>query len=544
MALKFSMVLTAVDRASAPLKRIRDTAQRMVGQSGLGGVGRAGGVAGRGLDRLRSSATRLSSSVRATAAGLVSGTRRLRVWGATAEYAASAAGRLARKMGSVAKSGIKWGGLAIAGGAAFGLKKVIEISSQFEQFQVILEKTEGSAAGAQKAMDWVKDFGAKTPYEIGEVMEAFVKLRAYGIDPTQGTLKSLGNASSAMGKDLMSAIEMIADAQTGEFERLKEFGIRASKAGDKVTFSYQNNGKTMTKVAKATGTEIEKALTGIFDERFGGMMDRQSKTMAGMWSNMKDQAANFFLSIGNAGFADTLKARLGSVLETVNAMAADGRLAAWAENISAKLSVMTEKAFDFIQNTDWKRVADGLMSIVNATVAVVEGLTKIIAKTSELGLITRAKLAGVREANPFSTRKGREDARAFRQAAERELGRPVTGAGERERDAGQVTATASNRRRAEETRRRAGLRPLARGAPPVRGRAGLLGPPSAARLQQLIKPQPVEVGGKVGINVKASPELTTRLERIESSNRNVPLQFGSSGYGRAAVRGLSLLGVG
>ena len=34
-------------------------------------------------------------------------------------------------------------------------------------------------------------------------------------------------------------VEGLLDAQTGEFERLKEFGIRASKEGDKVKFSFR-----------------------------------------------------------------------------------------------------------------------------------------------------------------------------------------------------------------------------------------------------------------------------------------------------------------
>ena len=35
-----------------------------------------------------------------------------------------------------------------------------------------------------------------------------------------------------MGKDLSQMIEAVADATTGEFERLKEFGIKAGKEGD------------------------------------------------------------------------------------------------------------------------------------------------------------------------------------------------------------------------------------------------------------------------------------------------------------------------
>ena len=46
-----------------------------------------------------------------------------------------------------------------------------------------------------------------------------------------------GDTASAMGKSLDDMVEAVADAATGEFERLKEFGIRASKNGDRVSFT-------------------------------------------------------------------------------------------------------------------------------------------------------------------------------------------------------------------------------------------------------------------------------------------------------------------
>lgn len=117
---------------------------------------------------------------------------------------------------------------AAAGMAALG-RSVISTSAQFEGYAATLETIEGSSDKAQKSLAWISDFAKKTPFEVAELTEAFVRLRAYGMDPTSGLMESLGDASSAMGKSLMSAVEMIADASTGEFERLKEFGIRASQ---------------------------------------------------------------------------------------------------------------------------------------------------------------------------------------------------------------------------------------------------------------------------------------------------------------------------
>ena len=124
-------------------------------------------------------------------------------------------------------------------------------ASDFERYQTILETVEGSSRKAQRSMDWISRFAVKTPFELDQVTDAFVKLRAYGLDPTGGLLRSLGDAASAMGKPIMQAVEAIADAVTGENERLKEFGVKARTKGDTITYEYTFKGETKTVQANA-----------------------------------------------------------------------------------------------------------------------------------------------------------------------------------------------------------------------------------------------------------------------------------------------------
>ena len=60
-------------------------------------------------------------------------------------------------------------------------------------------------------------------------MQGFTKLVALGLNPSQRAMESYGNTAAAMGKDLSQMIEAVADAATGEFERLKEFGIKSKR---------------------------------------------------------------------------------------------------------------------------------------------------------------------------------------------------------------------------------------------------------------------------------------------------------------------------
>ncbi|MDG4813775.1 hypothetical protein P8629_12270, partial [Hydrogenovibrio sp. 3SP14C1] len=85
-----------------------------------------------------------------------------------------------------------------------------------------LETIEGSQEKAKASLDWIAGFAKKTPYDLAQVTESFVKLKAYGIDPiADDALRILGDTGSAMGKSLDQAVEAFADAATGEFERLK-----------------------------------------------------------------------------------------------------------------------------------------------------------------------------------------------------------------------------------------------------------------------------------------------------------------------------------
>lgn len=268
----------------------------------------------------------------------------------------------------------------------------VDTAAEFERLQTILTTLEGgNVTKAKQAFGWISEFAAKTPYDIKQVSEAFVRLRAYGIDPIKGdTLKTLGDTAASMGKDVMAAVEAIADAVTGENERLKEFGIKAAKQGGQIIYSYTDRaGKQRQKAVDASNRElIRSTLTAIWNEKYAGAMEAQSKTWAGMMSNMGDQWTRFTSSVMAAGLFDWMKTEVGGILDELNKAAADGRLQAWAKQtgtaikeafisfkefaIEAKSAVIATK--DFVGG--WQNLGKILGSISLApTIASVGSLT-------------------------------------------------------------------------------------------------------------------------------------------------------------------------
>ncbi len=449
--------------------------------------------------------------------------------------------RLGQGIGSLTRAAAGWAVTAGAAGAAASggfFAQVVRVSSQFEQFAIILENTEGSAEAARRSMAWVQDFAKSTPFELDQVMQAYVALRSYGIDPTNGSLRVLGDTAAGMGKPVMQAVEMMADAMTGEFERLKEFGVRARVEGDRVTFTYRQNGRELTRTARNSSAEIERALTGILGDRFGGMMERQSKTLAGMWSNIKDQASAFMLRIGQAGMFDRLKARTEAFLNRIAGAEGSPRMEQWAQRMSDNMGVLVDRAFDFVENTDWMAVANGIAAITGALITVVGWIGKAASAWAAWRRdVDRRQLEGIVN-NSWVSAEERQQARRTLDRMNREddaaAGRRPTYPGNEYPIGMRVPRGAAGQRGG------ANQQPIGAFAPWNRQRqqtqpGALLRRPGGASASPwmsgrgpvrsgVTRPQPVRVGGRMDLRVSMSPQLEGRLTRLESANRDVPIR--------------------
>lgn len=204
------------------------------------------------------------------------------------------------------------GGVSVAGTVA-GL---VSVNREVEKFRASLETVTGSQAAAQKSFDQILEFTKTTPFQVDQVTDSFIRLKSYGLDPSMAALQSYGNTASAMGKSLNQVIEAVADAATGEFERLKEFGIKASSEGDRVSFTFQG----MTTTVEKNAAEIEAYLQSIGNIEFAGAMQKQMDTLDGRLSNMRDSFYRLAISVGEAGLNDLLREATTEVGELAGAI--------------------------------------------------------------------------------------------------------------------------------------------------------------------------------------------------------------------------------
>ena len=193
---------------------------------------------------------------------------------------------------------------ALAGATGFGLlvKGTIETNREFQSLEASLSTFLGSTEKAEKAFGILQQFAATTPFALREVVSGFNKLIARGLNPSIQALTAFGNIASGTGKTLDQFVEAAADAAVGEFERLKEFGIKARSEGDKVVFTFKGVETEVTK----SGAAISDFLVTLGETEFAGAIEKQSQTLNGAFSNLGDSFDMFKKQIGEAGFNEAL----------------------------------------------------------------------------------------------------------------------------------------------------------------------------------------------------------------------------------------------
>lgn len=166
---------------------------------------------------------------------------------------------------------------------------------EFAKYEAVLRNTFQSQEKANDAMKMLQQLAANTPSSLQEWTEGYIKLVNRGLQPTSQELTNLGDLAASQGKSLDQLIEAVLDAMTGENERLKEFGIKASKEGEKTQFTF-----------RGVTTEVRNSEDAIKDyllslgrlEGVAGSMAVQMNELEGIQSNLGDTMDVFFNNVG------------------------------------------------------------------------------------------------------------------------------------------------------------------------------------------------------------------------------------------------------
>jgi len=152
----------------------------------------------------------------------------------------------------------------------------------------------GNKALAQEVTSWLESFAAATPFEMEDLFPAMT--RAIGVSEgdinlAQRLVKLAADmAGLTPGKTVQEAMEALADAQMGEFERMKEFNMKFTK-------------EQMDAIGGFTGFLAEA------ESKFSGGAEKLSRTASGRLNTITDTIKTLFRSTGT-GILEALKPRI------------------------------------------------------------------------------------------------------------------------------------------------------------------------------------------------------------------------------------------
>lgn len=190
--------------------------------------------------------------------------------------------------------------LAGAAAAAFATgsiaKGIVSQYMAYEKYRTVLTTFLGSQQKANKELERLQNLANVLPQDLQDVTEAFTILQRNGIDTSNKSLTAFSNIATANGKSLTQLGEAVADALTGEFERLKEFGIKVSRENGKFVAKI---GDQQVAVGNST-TELVNGLQQLGAEggKFGGAAAANADTLSQSFSNLQGSVFSTAVTIG------------------------------------------------------------------------------------------------------------------------------------------------------------------------------------------------------------------------------------------------------
>ena len=177
--------------------------------------------------------------------------------------------------------------------AVFGLNSTLEGSS------LALETMLGSSKAAGDQLNRLKQFATATPFELPQLLEAQQRLLAFGfgVGDVIPLLTNLGDAAAGLNlgggglSRLVTAIGQIqakGKVQGDELLQLTEAGVPGLQLLAKHLGKTADETQKLVSAGKIPAGVFLEAFQAFAQANFGGLMQKQSRTLEGAASNIKD----------------------------------------------------------------------------------------------------------------------------------------------------------------------------------------------------------------------------------------------------------------
>lgn len=255
---------------------------------------------------------------------------------------------------------------AAAIGVGFSAKEFIskaaQIRGEFQKLEVAFTTMLGSKEQAEKLMEQMVRTSATTPFSLQDVAGGAKQLLAYGIEAERvnETLIRLGDIAAGLSIPLGDLVYLYGTTRaqgrlyTEDFNQFTSRGIpMIEMLADKFGVA-ESEVKGLVEAGKVGFPEVQEVIEKLTNEggKFGGLMEAQSKTIAGQISNIEDSIETMFNEIGkaNEGVINEALSGVSSLIENYEKV---GTVIASLVAVygTYKVAVMTVTALQSLQAT-------------------------------------------------------------------------------------------------------------------------------------------------------------------------------------------------
>ncbi|WP_276679758.1 tape measure protein [Empedobacter brevis] len=212
------------------------------------------------------------------------------------------------------------------------VSQLVKVRGEFEQLEIAFTTMLGSKEKADSLMQEIVTFAATTPFGLQSTSEATKMLLAYGesADTALDTMRKLGDIASGVGIPLKDIAYLYGTTMTqGRLytQDLNQFlgrGIPMMDELAKILGVSKNEVKGLVEAGKVGFPEVQKVIDNLTasGSMFGGLMEAQSKSVAGQIEQLKDAVDVMFNEIGkdSQGFVTSIISGASSVVENYEAI--------------------------------------------------------------------------------------------------------------------------------------------------------------------------------------------------------------------------------
>lgn len=243
------------------------------------------------------------------------------------------------------------------------LMAMFQTGDQAERLNVQLKAVMGSLEGGKQASTWIQNFAKNTPLQLDEVTQVFVRLKAFGIDPMNGSMQGIVDQAYKLGggfEEVQGISLALGQAwakqklQGEEILQLIERGVPVWQLLEQVTGKNTAELQKLSEAGKLGRDTISALMNEIAAQSSGAAANNMS-LLSGLISNAQDNLAKFYRMVAENGALTWLKNQLASLNREFEQMAQDGRLQAWAKRLSDGFITMGETLKSLIQTFyEWR----------------------------------------------------------------------------------------------------------------------------------------------------------------------------------------------